>query len=67
LVEGRDLLYVPPGDIEAAAAAVRRLVNDHELLAQLRHNARMASAVFSWDGIAEAHEREYLAAQRTPP
>lgn len=61
LVEGRDLLYVPSGDIDAAAAAVLRLMRDPALMATLRQNARAASAAFTWEGIAEAHERLYLA------
>jgi glycosyltransferase involved in cell wall biosynthesis len=61
LVEGRDLLYVPPGDIEAAAAAVRNLVHDRARMAMLRHNALAVSKLFSWQGIAEAHEQLYLA------
>jgi glycosyltransferase involved in cell wall biosynthesis len=61
LVEGRDLLYVPPGDIDAAAAAVRNLVRNPERMAMLRRNSRAASAAFSWEGIAEAHEQNYLA------
>jgi glycosyltransferase involved in cell wall biosynthesis len=65
LVAGRDLLYVPPGDIDAAAAAVRKLVADPPLLANLRKNALAASAAFTWEGIAEAHERAYLECMRT--
>jgi glycosyltransferase involved in cell wall biosynthesis len=61
LVGGRDLLYVPVGDVDAAAAAVLRLVRHPALLAILRQNARAASALFTWEGIAEAHERLYLA------
>jgi glycosyltransferase involved in cell wall biosynthesis len=60
LVEGRDLLYVPPDDAAAAADAVLRIAGDPGLAARLRHHARAASAAFSWDGIAEAHERLYL-------
>jgi glycosyltransferase involved in cell wall biosynthesis len=61
LVEGRDLLYVPSGDVEAAAAAVLRLVYDPALMVALRQNAFKASAAFTWKGIAEAHERLYVA------
>ena len=64
LVEGRDLLYVPPDDAQAAAAAVLRLTADPHLAATLRVNARSAAALFSWDGIAAAHERHYAAARR---
>ena len=60
LVDGRDLIYVPPGDVEAAAEAVRRLVRDPARLAMLRENARAVSVAFTWEGIAAAHERCYL-------
>jgi glycosyltransferase involved in cell wall biosynthesis len=62
LVEGRDLLYVPPGDAAALAAAVLRLAGDPVWVAQVRAHARAAAAAFSWEGIAAAHERLYLAA-----
>jgi glycosyltransferase involved in cell wall biosynthesis len=65
LVDGRDLLYVPPRDTAAAAAAVRRLVHEPDLAAKLCQNALAASAAFSWQGIAEAHERLYLERMRT--
>jgi glycosyltransferase involved in cell wall biosynthesis len=61
LVKGRDLLYVPPGDAEASAAAILELVRQPALMIELRENARAASAAFTWEGIAEAHERLYLA------
>jgi glycosyltransferase involved in cell wall biosynthesis len=72
LVEGRDLLYVPPGDVTAAAAAVRQVVTDADLRAALSRNALAASGKFSWEGIAAAHEQSYWAAMRsvsntTPP
>jgi glycosyltransferase involved in cell wall biosynthesis len=60
LAAGRDLLYVPPGDVDAMVAVVRDLVRDPQRLATLRQNARAASTAFSWQGIAEAHERAYL-------
>ena len=62
LVEGRDLLYVPSDDAQAAAAAVLRLAADPALAATLRVNARAAAAAFSWEGIAAAHEQHYDAA-----
>lgn len=55
LVEGRDLLYVPPEDEKRLAAAVRQLVMNPSLAAELRKNARTASALFHWDAIARAH------------
>jgi glycosyltransferase involved in cell wall biosynthesis len=63
LVAGRDLVYVPVGDIEAAAKTVAELIREPQRLATLRENARVASAAFSWEGIAEAHERLYLEAE----
>ena len=61
LVGGRDLLYVPPQDAEASATALLDLVRNPRKMATLRQNARAASAAFTWEGIAEAHERLYLA------
>lgn len=60
LAAGRDLLYVPVGDVAAATKAVRELVSDPQRLVALRENAHKASAAFSWEEIAEAHERLYL-------
>jgi glycosyltransferase involved in cell wall biosynthesis len=59
LVDGRDLLYVPPEDEEAAAGAVVRIVDDPTLAAELRHNALAASAQFGWGAIAQEHLRWY--------
>jgi glycosyltransferase involved in cell wall biosynthesis len=62
LVGGRDLLYVPPGDVDATVAAVRDLLRDPAQLALLCQNARAASVQFSWERIAELHEQAYWAA-----
>jgi glycosyltransferase involved in cell wall biosynthesis len=59
LVAGRDLVYVSPGNIEEAADEVMTLVRDPQRLATLGKNALAASAAFSWEGIAAAHERLY--------
>jgi glycosyltransferase involved in cell wall biosynthesis len=59
LTDGRELLYVPPEDVEAATAAVMRLVHTPALVTQLRGQARAAGATFSWEGIADAHLRLY--------
>lgn len=61
LVDGHDVLYIPPNDATAAAAAVIRLARDGELAGRLRSNAKRVSAAFTWEGIAEAHEQLYLA------
>jgi glycosyltransferase involved in cell wall biosynthesis len=65
LVAGRDILYVPAGDIEAAVRTVRELVHEPVRLQRLRQHALKASAAFTWEGIAEVHERCYLASTET--
>jgi glycosyltransferase involved in cell wall biosynthesis len=59
LVDGRDLLYVSPGDDEAAAQAVLRIVNDLHLAARLSANALEQSRQFSWTTIAAQHLKLY--------
>jgi glycosyltransferase involved in cell wall biosynthesis len=66
LVAGRDLIYVPAGNIEAAAHAVQALVADPPRLAALRHHARLASSQFTWESIAAAHEEEYWRVSHEP-
>ena len=56
---GRDLLYVPPEDDGALAAAVLRLAGDNALRASLGEGARQASSQFGWDAIARAHLAQY--------
>jgi glycosyltransferase involved in cell wall biosynthesis len=62
LVDGRDLLYVSPGNEEAAAQAVLRIANDPNLAARLRANALVQSKRFSWETIAAQHIDFYEAA-----
>ncbi len=62
LVDGSDLLYVPPSDAIALAAAVRALAAAPEGLAQLRTAARARSADFGWPAIAAQHLALYTAA-----
>ncbi len=59
LVNERDVLYIPPGDSEAAAAAVQRIATDDELAQTLRANARARSRLFAWESIAEQHVALY--------
>jgi glycosyltransferase involved in cell wall biosynthesis len=59
LVDGRDLLYVAPGDAVAAAQAVRRIADDADLAARLRTHAYIQSQLFSWTRIGEQHNRFY--------
>ncbi|MBI1293814.1 glycosyltransferase [bacterium] len=55
LVDGRDLLLVPPEDPSSAAAAVARIVTEDGLALLLRANARQAAQQFSWQVIAQEH------------
>ena len=55
LVDGRDLLLVPPEDPSSAAAAVAKIVTEDGLSLLLRANARQAAKQFSWPVIAQAH------------
>jgi glycosyltransferase involved in cell wall biosynthesis len=48
LEDGRDALLVPPGDEEAMAAAVRRVLTDPALAARLSRNARRKAEQFDW-------------------
>jgi glycosyltransferase involved in cell wall biosynthesis len=60
----RSGLLCPPGDVDAAAAAVRRLLADAPLRERLAEGAlRRASKEYSWS----AHARRTLAALTDPP
>lgn len=56
-----DALLVPPGDHEAMAAAVERLVADPALSARLAEAARAAAPAYSWDRRAERLEAFFAA------
>lgn len=64
LVDGRDLLFVPPGDAAAAADAVRTLLSDPLRAAGLRDAARERSALFAWPAIARRHLELYAGPNR---
>jgi len=57
--DGDDGLLVPPGDAEAATAAILRLRRDQELLARLRCACVEAGAQHSWPRIAADTEAAY--------
>ena len=59
LVDGEHLIYVAPGDAEAAAFAIERLLSDAKVADALRQNARKQSQLFRWDSIAERHVELY--------
>jgi glycosyltransferase involved in cell wall biosynthesis len=50
---------VPPGDVEALAAAIEELTGDDDALATARRGARRARAELTWDAAAEAHLELY--------
>jgi glycosyltransferase involved in cell wall biosynthesis len=50
---------VPPGDVEALAAAARELLDDRDALEEARAGARRARDELTWDAAAQAHLRLY--------
>lgn len=60
IVNGRDVLFVPIGDADATIDAIRSIVYDPALKAELGQNALAASDNFAWRRIASAHERFFL-------
>ncbi|MBP1635636.1 MAG: glycosyl transferase group 1 [Acidobacteria bacterium] len=49
LTDGRTALLVPPDDVPAAAAALRRLLSDAALQAGLSAGALEAASLYTWD------------------
>jgi glycosyltransferase involved in cell wall biosynthesis len=58
-VAGGHAILVPPGDIEALAASMERLLDDSTLRANLVKAGRSHAATFSWKVAAEAHIKLY--------
>ena len=50
---------VPPGDLDAFAAAVQELIGDAEALAAARAGARRAREELTWDAAARSHVALY--------
>lgn len=59
VVDGRTGLHVPPRNPAALAAALRRLLADHDLRARLGAAGRQRARDYAWPAIAEATERVY--------
>jgi glycosyltransferase involved in cell wall biosynthesis len=63
LVDGRDLLYVPPEDPQRAASVIASLANQPQLHQGLQRSARRQSNQFTWSTIATHHVQAYQTQQ----
>lgn len=57
--EGRDGLLVPPGDPEALAAALHRVLADPVLAERLASSGRERAAIYAWDAVVPRIEAVY--------
>jgi glycosyltransferase involved in cell wall biosynthesis len=60
-------LLVPPGDADALAGALDRLLTDEDLTATLADAGRQRAATFTWSACTAAHIAAYHAALGTTP
>jgi glycosyltransferase involved in cell wall biosynthesis len=59
LVDGDNILLIPPNDVDALGAAIERTARDAELREQLSAGGRALAAQFAWPEIAARHEQLY--------
>ncbi len=59
LIDGENVMLVPPGDALALTAAIERLARDTGLREQLAAGGRALAAQFGWGAIAAQHEQLY--------
>jgi glycosyltransferase involved in cell wall biosynthesis len=64
LEDGRTALLVPPGDAQALAAAVRRLLDDPELARSLGDAALQEAGRYTEDAMVDAYLRLYAEVAR---
>ncbi|MBK7260245.1 MAG: hypothetical protein IPI01_21060 [Ignavibacteriae bacterium] len=55
MTDGHDALLVPPGDTQALATAIRRLLEDPELALQISRQARVTAERFTPHAIASEY------------
>lgn len=60
LIDGDNVLLVPPEQCNALADAIQRLSEDSALHTRLSTGARALAAHFTWDEIARRHEELYM-------
>lgn len=59
VVDGRDALLVPPDDASVLAAALRRVLDDRDLAAELARGGRAVAATASEEAMIEGYFRVY--------
>ncbi len=67
--DGQSGLLVPPGDRQALADAIDKVLMDHRLRTHLAHGARERAESFTWKRVGDGIEAMYddvLAARRAP-
>jgi len=66
LVNGENILLVPPDNVKATADAVEKLISSPTLRTQLAHKALELAQAFTWDSIAAKTVQVYKELLETP-